>query len=303
MLRELRSDGVVFWTLSSDSIILTEQEHCSAPIIFVVALDCEARPLLSHFNLGRRHDIHTYRVYQSVDTWLIVSGVGKVAAANAVGFMSGLLHQSMLEYAIWINIGIARHAHLALGSCCWVSRAEDDVLKKALFPVLTVPLPCMAMPCITVDETVTRDQSDFLHDREASAFVFSASRVTTLEWIHAFKVVSDNQENPPDRIEVTQVKEWITHSLEGISSFINHLQDLRSPLLSYHARENALFDCLVKMQPFSESRRHQLRRLCRRILALQMEQNLDWESLQGMANAHSVLQALEGLVENHPIVP
>lgn len=288
---------------------MTEREAFHAPIVFVVALDCEAKPLISHFNLSRCHDIHAYRVFCSGSHWLIVSGVGKAACANAVGFMAGLLHHTMLEFSVWINVGIAQHAELPLGTCCWVSRAEDRALKRALFPVSTVSLPCQVVPCITVDETWTvnheNDQVDeqVLHDREASAFVFSASRVSTLEWIHAFKVVSDNRDNPPDKIKTSQVRKWITSVLEPVGILIDHLQRMREPLIAFRSREDGLFNRLVGLHPYSESRRHQLRRLCRRLVAFKKEQALDWKQLEMMADSRSAIALLEGLVESLPSGP
>ena len=51
-------------------------------INILTALPCEAKPLIHHYRLNGRQ-VHGFRIYENSDMRLIVSGIGKVAAAAA----------------------------------------------------------------------------------------------------------------------------------------------------------------------------------------------------------------------------
>ena len=73
------------------------------PTLIVVALDCEARPLLSRFGL-KRCSGDAWRMYEGNGITLVVSGVGRVRSAMA---LSALLaaHPEPSRAMLW-NIGI-----------------------------------------------------------------------------------------------------------------------------------------------------------------------------------------------------
>ena len=93
----------------------------------VIALSCEARPLVERFRLEARETAGDYRVFtgrrsDGEDISLIVSGVGKAAAAGAVGYLMGKLGtgnttsgRGDLVTPAWLSVGMAGHGEREVG--------------------------------------------------------------------------------------------------------------------------------------------------------------------------------------------
>jgi len=84
----------------------------------VVALPAEARPLIDAWSLKRCPESTSLPVYKSVDErrWLVISGVGRVAAAMAVGFLAPFVPDRVrrvgnaaLEGARQLLLDVRRH--------------------------------------------------------------------------------------------------------------------------------------------------------------------------------------------------
>ena len=58
---------------------------------FVVALPCEARPIISHFGLQALDSPAGFRLYNRERMRLIVSGAGKIPAAAATAYAGATL--------------------------------------------------------------------------------------------------------------------------------------------------------------------------------------------------------------------
>ena len=82
-------------------------------IHFVVALPAEGKPLIDRYGLRRRTLRSDYPIYEGNDITLIVSGIGKVAAAAA----TACLHASTNDHrpGVWLNVGIAGHSQRPVG--------------------------------------------------------------------------------------------------------------------------------------------------------------------------------------------
>ena len=80
---------------------------------FVVALDCEAKPLIAHYRLRRDRNAVGFAVYRNEQIALIVSGIGRVAAATAVGYLQALLGNQ--RNCAWLNVGIGGHRNYCIG--------------------------------------------------------------------------------------------------------------------------------------------------------------------------------------------
>ena len=85
-------------------------------LLMVIALASEAKPLIAHWQLDRYPESTTFPVFTSSDKtrWLIQCGVGKIAAATAVGFLAQLVKARRTDS--WLNIGIAGSGAFELGS-------------------------------------------------------------------------------------------------------------------------------------------------------------------------------------------
>ena len=105
-------------------------------LCLVVALAAEARPLLAPHRL-RGVSGHPYRICAGEQTHLIVSGVGKVAAAAATAYLRALIGDAP---AAWLNIGIAGHGSQAVGTAL-LAQVVDIASGKPFTPPSPRPRP------------------------------------------------------------------------------------------------------------------------------------------------------------------
>jgi adenosylhomocysteine nucleosidase len=75
-------------------------------------LQCEASPIIAHFNL-RSYPDSPFPIYYNETMALIVSGIGKINCAAATAYLQVLRGGSL--HSAWLNIGIAGHSEYPLG--------------------------------------------------------------------------------------------------------------------------------------------------------------------------------------------
>ena len=97
-------------------------------IHFVVALPAEGKPLIDRYGLRRRTLRSDYPIYEGNDITLIVSGIGKVAAAAA----TACLHASTNDHrpGVWLNVGIAGHSQRPVGDGVRTRRSRHDLCHR-----------------------------------------------------------------------------------------------------------------------------------------------------------------------------
>ena len=86
---------------------------------FLVALQPEARPLIEKFKLKKRNGSNPFPVFENESHCLAISGIGRIQAAAATGYLLGQLDgrpQAM------INLGIAGHGTLDVGTLFLANR-------------------------------------------------------------------------------------------------------------------------------------------------------------------------------------
>ena len=123
----------------------------------VVALSCEARPLIQRLNLKQAKSIAGFRLYgnrQGVN--LIVSGVGKLATAAACGYLAGSQADEQAAAAAWLNVGIAGHRNMPLGEGALVHKVIDQSSGRVRYPPLVLNTRCPTTAVITVEHPGNR---------------------------------------------------------------------------------------------------------------------------------------------------
>lgn len=218
-----------------------------------VALEAEARPFINHFRLRRNLSVHPFALYQNDHVSLIVSGIGKVNMAAAVGYLA--LHSAPFA---WLNIGLAGHPTLELGTLRLAHKILDGATGRAFYPQLVINAPVPTETLITVSRPESQYRESALYDMEASGFFEAARHFTTIEWLHVVKVVSDNRQKPFPREQVTHLAEKAIPIVEDLIEQLFALQEtLEEPLpfdLSRIAVEKRL----------TEAQKRQLEKLLRR---------------------------------------
>jgi len=192
-------------------------------IHFVVALRAEARPIIEHFRLQGEADRAPFRVYQGREARLVVSGVGRVAAAGATAYLATQCPGSDIT---WLNVGIAGHRTLDLGQPVLAREIVEAASGKRWSPPLIDKggLPC-ATVC-TVDKMATDLSDERLYEMEAAGFYGTAVRWTRSELVRVLKVVSDRGEEAEETFDRGRVTGLIAAALESVERQVEVLREL-----------------------------------------------------------------------------
>lgn len=199
-----------------------------SPVNFVVALPAEAKPVAAFFHLKRITPHGDFPVYRGGSVSLVVSGIGKAAAAAATEFLQECSDAS--ENPIWINLGIAGHRDLAIGEALLAHRITDAASGRQWRPALVFAPPLRTEDLITLDQPAFDYGQPAAFDMEASGFFPTARRFTKPELVHCFKVVSDNRDNPAAAINGKRVSAWIARQENTLALLLQRLDDVRETL-------------------------------------------------------------------------
>ena len=225
-------------------------------IRFVVALPSEARPIVERYRL--KHQEGAWPVYIRDDVALVVSGVGKTAAAAATGF----LHSRAGEQrdVPWINVGIAGHQNSSIGSAFVAHTIRSG--EKCFYPPRIGITQLKAAPLVTVNQVEESFQDSALYDMEAAGFYETAIRLATAELVQCFKVVSDNRQTAWTTVSAAHAKHLITESLDTLDNLVNSLQDLAIEIRATQSKPFLLQEFLNKWR-FTTSEARRLEQLLR----------------------------------------
>ena len=237
-------------------------------LILHTALHAEARAFIEHFRLQRQHDLKTFACFARDDIFLVESGMGKIDTATAIGWAGALL---AAEQPVWLNIGMAGHADHQLGHLLLAHRIEDQASEERYYPPqLFHPVPS-SENLITVEQPSHKYPANAMIDMEASAFIRSASRFSSLELIHSIKLITDNRENPPVRMKAAAVESMFSPHVEQVAQIAQQLLQLRQLAIDL-TRETQ--EIIRQRWHFSQYQRSQLKRLIQRYHALYKNQPL-----------------------------
>jgi len=265
----------------------------------ICALKSESRPLVNHFNLEHRGGGEIFGCYcnENNEISLTITGVGKVNAA--AGIMYAASRFEIKDNDVWLNIGVAGHGTLPVGTPILAHRITDAGSGKTWYPQLVLNSPCRSLGLITVDSPSSLYEHDMI-DMEAAGFYSSASRIGTSELIHCLKIISDNELSPPDKVSGKTVTDLITKNLNTIEILIDQLQKLSGELdVSVSAPEN--YHKLLEKWHFTQSQKYRLHYLLQRWQVLLPLQESLFESVRFLKSGKDVLLYLEQTLDATPI--
>ena len=193
-------------------------------INIVVALPAEARPLLDHFRLRDKQHNTAFPIYRNTDMALIVSGPGKVAAAAATALLAG--NRDTPAATAWLNIGIAGHAHHAIGSGYIAHRITDSATGTNWYPPQIHDLSMPTENLYTVDRPEDDYPAAALYEMEASGFFPVACRFSSSELVQCFKVISDNRTQATTAVTAKLCTQLITGKLADIEQLVSTLSGM-----------------------------------------------------------------------------
>ena len=260
---------------------------------FVVALRAEARPLIDRYQLealepGEPGDDGAFRAFHGSGRSLVISGVGKVAAAAAVTY----LHEKPLE--VWLNVGIAGHRDRSPGELVRAHRVTDTGTGERFYPTL-LGLPHIQTEGVTtVDVPETEFASRDVFDMEASGFYQTAVRFSTSELVQCVKIVSDNVDTGTDGLTVERVSKLVERNLDAIDDVVAHLETLATELEPLRILGDAPgVEPFFETWHFTTSERRRLARLLVRHRAFQSLPTTEEFEFRQLKTASAVLQELD----------
>lgn len=247
----------------------------SPQLIIHCALIAEAKTLIQRLALTRLTSSIPAQLFGSADGLLLVlvSGVGVINSTISCAWLAG---ERDCSQALWLNTGIAGHAHFPIGSLCWASSVEGIVNNKKHYPYLVAGLETMVDHCAPL-RTCLQLQDDYsnmdgLVDMEAWGMYQCALRMTSLENIHSLKIVSDNASSDLIQIDSDYVMQLYNCNLERIEKIIRLLLTWSQGTTNDFAlKVSALHQEIISQCRASVSQQHQIADVLRRALALKID--------------------------------
>lgn len=263
-------------------------------INLVVAMPGEARPLQDWFRLKAQGGT-SYPVFRNRHISLIVSGMGKLNSAAATGYLQAL--QGTAEKAIWMNVGVAGHYQFPLGTAFLAHKIVDDASGLTRYPPLVPAFSCATETLFTLDKPDLEYQRNAAVDMEASGFMAAASRGTTRELAHCFKVVSDNRENTAQAFNPVLAAELLKAALPQLDEVLSQLGELANELEELVVPDEVIARYHDQWR-FTVSQQHQLRALLNRWQVLKPDSSLWLVSSTAESRAPEILRKLREHVDN-----
>jgi len=193
----------------------------------ICALKCEANSLVKFFGLKKSRINHPFPLFYGEGVALIISGIGKLNAATACAYLHGLQTREDLyqqkHLAAWLNVGVAGHRTVSIGSGFLVLKVIDQESGHSWYPVWLTKLPSPSETVMTLSEPDRLYTYPMLVDMEAAAIMGTVSRFTTMEFVHCYKIVSDNKSRDADQFSAKEVEHLVGQKVKPISSIVEYL--------------------------------------------------------------------------------
>jgi adenosylhomocysteine nucleosidase len=226
-------------------------------IILTIACPTEAKPWIKYFGLKSVHGSRP-QIYTRQNILLVVTGMGAVNMATGIGYLVGKFnpHRS----SVWLNVGIAGHRDLALGSTRLLHKVTDLNSGGCIYPSISLQNTLSSEECVSVSHVEKAYAENALYEMEAWSFFCAASSFADLELVHAVKIVSDNLMSPTHQLNHNIVSELVAEQVPIIDQQI--IQPLSTLAKQVYKDANSYSnEAFLRRWRFSETQRHKLNSL------------------------------------------
>ncbi|MCB1110908.1 MAG: hypothetical protein KDK64_07995 [Chlamydiia bacterium] len=265
-------------------------------ICIEVALKAEATPLIEAFKLKPLAGNPLFPIYENEDLKLIISGVGKIKAGAACSYLAGI-HRDEDIYG-WLNVGVGGHRSFPIGTPVLINQVIDGARKTKHYPSIVFDPPCRTEGCITVENPEHTYPLQAVYDMEAAGFYPIASKISPLEMIHIFKVISDNASHPATEVTKKDVQAHISNHLDIIRTILGEMHAMIEEIAP---EKTPFLEEFIKRWHFTTCETLQLKKLLQRWQLLCPDQILLSHTLLEKRSAQEVLAHLKNHIESIPL--
>lgn len=229
-------------------------------INIVCALHCEARPIIDLYKLSASSN-SVFPVFSNEDMNLVVSGIGKVDTAAAMAYLFAKAAQP--KTVAWLNYGIAGHKTAALGQWFNVNKITERSTSTNWYPARYQGTNQKSSALMTVDVPISEYDVDGLYDMEASSFMATALKFSSVELVQVMKIVSDNEEHHLDKIDKKYVQKLMQDNITPLIDMIELLAEKSKEFHAIYGVDSMFEECLGKWH-FTQYQQKELERLVQR---------------------------------------
>lgn len=208
-------------------------ERSSAQILYVTALSHEAKPLYGKLNAKLLISKYGFKLYHTDDENKLNNSALLVTGSGSNAMSSGLTwaQQYLPDIKVFLNVGIAGHGSLTIGSNFLVSKVCDDNTGKCFYPhpIVKKHREIPFSDLLTVAKPSDRYQPDLGYDMEASAFFETGRRFLNAEAVQSIKIVSDNTGFHFSQLTPKRVFDLIDNNSQLILSYSDLLLSVALP--------------------------------------------------------------------------
>ena len=256
---------------------------------FLVALQPEARPLIEKFKLKKRNGTHPFSVFENETHRLVISGIGRIQAAAATGFLLG---QQDGRPKAMINLGIAGHGSLDLGTAFLANRIFHSQEKGIYYPPAVLESKISKSGLQTVDAPEKDYPEPIGYDMEAHAVCSIAFKSVTRELVQIIKVVSDNPSSPLTGFDPKLATDLLFENLSIVDEISEQLEALECEI----SMDPDILAILAEMKAkfhFTATQVHQLERMLQQAHALGLGPNEVRKLFDSSTDTKTLLSSLE----------
>ncbi len=192
-------------------------------LIWIIALHCEAKPVIDYYRLKKSAYHRGFDLFHNGDMQCVISGIGKNNAAAATAWVAALNQDA--GSTCWINLGVAGGGGRAIGEICVLDKITDSLTGRSYYPAPVIDSRLATAGCVSLDIPSNDYQPQCLFDMEVSAFFATATRFSSTEQVHSLKVISDNEDHPPVT-DKAMISELINAQRDSIDDYARLLMQL-----------------------------------------------------------------------------
>ena len=235
-------------------------ENTFSPVLIVVALPVEARPLVSSLNLK----FHSHGEYRNDEFTLIVTGVGRISSAISTTKAFSLND----DYVSVLNFGLcgSRNPETNIGEMRYVNRIREVCTGRDFFPDPLIAhewkesaIQCHDQP---VQDPNIMDFDPFAEivDMESAGFFQAATLFLPVHSIHCIKVVSDHLDT--SRKSTKDIEELINNRVSEISKYLRQIsQSITAPKPKIPTHFQSSIDEIAKSWRLTKTQVHTLHKI------------------------------------------